>query len=74
MVFLRNLAYQPILNFPLIGYLGIISYLLMLSAAVVMMLTRRKIRRFKPQLHFRLAYSAVIVSTVHGILALAVYL
>jgi len=28
MDFLRNLAYQPILNFPLIGYLGIISYLL----------------------------------------------
>ena len=34
MDFLRNLAYQTVQNVPLIGYLGSISYLLMLPACL----------------------------------------
>jgi cytochrome b561 len=73
MGFLQDLAYTMIGGFPVIGYLGILSYLLMVATAMVMILTRRKIVRIKPKVHFRLAYTTLIVATLHGVLAIAVY-
>ncbi len=74
MDFLQQTAYTPILGYPLIGYLGIIGYLLMVATAAVMILTRRKIVKIKPKVHFRLAYITLIVATLHGLLALSIYL
>lgn len=74
MGFLQDLAYSPILGFPLIGYLGIIGYLLMVATALVMILTRRKIVKIKPKVHFRLAYLTLTVASLHGILAISVYI
>ncbi len=74
MQFLQNIAYQMILGFPVIGYLGIFSYLFLLATALVMVLTRRKIKRIPPKYHFMLARITIVLATVHGILALAVYL
>jgi cytochrome b561 len=71
---LQNLAYTPILGFPVIGYLGIISYLLLVATALVMILTRRKIVRIPAKYHFTLARITIIVATIHGILALSVYI
>ncbi len=73
MQFLQNLAYQPIFGFPVIGYLGIFSYLFLIAAALVMVLTRRRIVKIKPKYHFILARITIILATVHGILALSVY-
>lgn len=74
MEFLQDIAYQTIGGFPVIGYLGILSYILMIATALVMVLTRRKIVKIKPKVHFRLAYATLTVATIHGILAIAVYL
>ena len=73
MQFIQNAAYQPIFGFPVIGYLGILSYLLLISAAMVMVLTRRRIVKIPPKYHFRLAYLTIIAATIHGVMALAVY-
>ena len=74
MGFLQDIAYTPILGFPVIGYLGIIGYLLMVSTALVMILTRRKVVRIKAKVHFHLAYLTLAVATAHGILAISVYI
>ncbi len=74
MGFLQDIAYTSVLGFPVIGYLGIIGYLLMVATAMVMVLTRRKVVKIKPKDHFRLAYATVAVATVHGLLALSIYL
>jgi uncharacterized membrane protein len=74
MEFLRNIAYTMIGGFPVIGYLGILGYLLMIATALVMILTRRKIVKIKPKVHFRLAYITIITATIHAILAISVYL
>jgi uncharacterized membrane protein len=74
MGFLQDIAYTSVLGFPVIGYLGIIGYLLMVATAMVMVLTRRKVVKIKPKVHFRLAYATVAVATVHGLLALSIYL
>ncbi len=74
MTFLQDLAYTSFLNFPLIGYLGIFSYLSLVATATVSILTRRKIAKISMRHHFRLAYLTLTLATVHAILALAVYL
>ncbi|MBI9094318.1 MAG: hypothetical protein JEY71_05500 [Sphaerochaeta sp.] len=72
MTFLQDLAYVSLLGFPLIGYLGVFSYLLLVGTATVSPLTRRRIVKIPMRIHFRLAY--LTLTTVHAILALAVYL
>lgn len=74
MGFLQDIAYTSILGFPVIGYLGIIGYLLMVATAMVMVLSRRKVVKIKPKVHFRLAYLTLATATVHGLLALSIYL
>ncbi len=74
MDFLRQIAYTSLGGMPVIGYLGIIGYLLLVSTALVMILTRRKIVKIKPKVHFHLAYATLFVVTIHGLLALSIYL
>lgn len=74
MTFLQDLAYISFFSFPLIGYLGIASYLSLVATATVSILTRRKVAKIPMRYHFRLAYLTLTLATVHAILALAVYL
>ena len=74
MTFLQDLAYVSFLGFPLIGYLGIVSYLSLLATATVSILTRRRIAKIPMRIHFRLAYLTLSLATVHAFLAVAVYL
>ncbi len=74
MRFFQDLAYQPIFGFPVIGYLGILSYLLLIATALVMVLTRRRIVKILPKYHFRLAYLTISAATIHGVMAIAVYI
>ena len=73
MDWLRSIAYTQLGGFPVIGYLGIIGYLLMVCTALVMILTRRKVVKIKPKVHFNLAYLTIAIATLHGLLALSVY-
>jgi hypothetical protein len=54
--------------------LEIISYLLLTATAGVMILTRRKIVTIKATYHFILVHITITATTIHGILALAMYL
>lgn len=74
MAFLQDLAYVSFLGFPLIGYLGIISYLSLVATATVSILTRRRIVKIPMRIHFRLAYLTLSLTTVHAVLALAINL
>ena len=74
MTFLQDLAYASFLGFPLIGYLGVFSYISLVATATVSLLTRRKIVKIPMRYHFRLAYLTLILATVHALFALAVYL
>lgn len=71
MQFLQNIAYSYLFGIPILGLLGILSYLLLWSTALVMILSRRKIAKIKAKVHFRLAYITIIVATIHAILAIA---
>lgn len=68
---LQSIAYHPLLGLPVIGWLGILSYLVMWATALTMILSRRKIVRIKPKVHFRLAYSMAIIASLHALLAIA---
>lgn len=74
MGFLQSIAYQPILGFPVIGYLGILSYVLLVITGALMAVAKRKKKRLPMKLHHRYAMATIIAATVHGILALAVYI
>lgn len=74
MNYLQDLAYRQLLGFPLIGYLGILSYLSLVTTALITILTRRKIVKIPIRFHFRFAYLTLGLATIHAIFALVVYL
>ncbi len=71
---LRQIAYHPLGPFPVLFYLGILSYAGLLATATVMVLTRRKIVRIPFKYHHWLGYMTVALATFHGLLAMSVYL
>lgn len=70
---LREIAYYPLGAFPVLFYLGILSYAGLLATSLVMVLTRRKIVRIPFKYHHWLAYVTVLLATFHGLLAIAAY-
>lgn len=74
MVFLQQIAYTMFFNFPIVGYLGILSYLLLILTASLMVLTKRRIIRVPVKYHKRSALLTTIVATFHFLLAISIYL
>ncbi|MGC9529915.1 MAG: hypothetical protein ACP5G2_04765 [Candidatus Bipolaricaulaceae bacterium] len=70
---LGQIAYHPLGGFPVIFYLGILSYAGLLATSVVMVLTRRKIVRIPFKCHHWLAYLTVALATLHGLLSVSAY-
>jgi len=70
---LRQIAYHPLGNFPVLFYLGILSYVGLLATSAVMVLTRRKIVRIPFKYHHWLALLTILLATFHGLLAVSVY-
>ncbi|MCL4354138.1 hypothetical protein M1349_01555 [Patescibacteria group bacterium] len=70
---LATLAYYPILGFPLIFYLGILTYISFLFTASVgyFYFTGRPILPFK--WHPRMAVISLILGLIHGALAASAY-
>lgn len=71
MQFLQNIAYSHLFGIPVLGLLGLLSYLLLWATALVMILSRRKVAKIKPRVHFRLAYITIAIATIHAILAIS---
>lgn len=65
---LREFAYTNLGPFPVVFYLGLVGYALLLATGATMGLARRLNRRRPIRAHHWLAYSTVAVATVHAIL------
>jgi len=73
---LARWAYTSILGHPVVFYLGLITYTLILVTALVAVLRTKvtRLRRLPVSLHRRLALVAVVLATAHGLLTLSAYL
>jgi len=73
---LAKWAYTSFLGHPVIFYLGILTYLSVVSTALIAVLRAKsaRMRRIPVKVHRRLAAVAVALATLHGLLALSVYL
>jgi len=73
---LQNIAYTSILGYPLIFYLGILTYVLLLVTLLIPILNARvkRIPRISVRVHRRFGYITLALGTVHGLLTLSSYL
>ncbi len=67
---LREFAYTNLGPFPVVFYLGLGSYALLLVTGATMGIARRLKRRRPVRAHHWLAYSTVAVATVHALLGI----
>lgn len=65
---LRELAYTNLGPFPVVFYLGLVSYALLLATGATMGFARRLKRRRPIRAHHWLAYTTVAVATAHAVL------
>ncbi len=71
---LRRIAFYPLGPFPVLFYLGIVSWALLFVTGAAMAMAKRTRRRLPVKLHHKLAYTTLALATVHGLLAIASYL
>jgi len=73
---LQGIAYTDILERPLLFYLGILTYLLLVSTALLNVLRARvkRMHRLPIKVHRRLAYITLGFATLPGLLSLSIYL
>jgi len=73
---LQNIAYTTILGYPLIFYLGILTYVMLLVTLVIPVLNARvkRLPRISVRVHQRFGYITLALATVHGLLTLSSYL
>ena len=73
---LARWAYTSFLGHPVVFYLGLLTYTLVLITALVAVLRTKvpRLRRIPVKLHRRLALVAVVLATLHGLLTLSSYL
>lgn len=70
----HNLAFTLFLGQPLVMYLGIITFLLLLFTATVGFLNFKGIAVIPFKWHPRLALITIIIALIHGILGLSILL
>ena len=76
MDFFRGLAYDYSLgSIPLIGVLGIATYTLLLTAALLTSLKKwvKPLRRLTVKVHRRIAITALLLATIHLLMGLSAY-
>jgi len=73
---LQNIAYTTILGYPLIFYLGILTYVMLIVTLVIPVLNARvkRLPRISVQVHQQFGYITLALATVHGLLTLSSYL
>lgn len=67
---LRNIAYHYVGPYPVIFYLGLVGYALLLATAGAMGLSRVLKKRRPVKVHRRLAYATLLVATLHALLGI----
>ena len=75
MTALQNAAYFDIFGRPLIFYLGILTYVLLLATVFIQVfrLRIRRMRKIPRGLHHALAFITLGLATIHGLLSLSIY-
>ncbi len=73
---LQNIAHTTILGYPLIFYLGILTYVMLLVTLIIPVLNARvkRIPRISVLVHQRFGYITLALGTLHGLLTLSSYL
>ena len=76
MHFLQDVAYTTILGYPLVFYLGILTYVLLLTTLIIPVLNAKvkQIPCISVGVHRRLGYVTLALGTLHGLLTLSAYL
>lgn len=72
---LQNIAYLDLLGRPLIFYLGIGTYALLLVTVALQMLRLRvkRLRRIPRGLHHALGLTTLGIATLHGLFSISIY-
>ncbi len=72
---LQNVAYLDLFGRPLIFYLGILTYVLLLVTVTLQILRLRvkRLRRIPRSLHHALGLATLGIATFHGLFSLSVY-
>jgi len=70
----KDISYFPILGFPLLGYLGILTLLSIFLTVSIPLMNRRGIRIIPFRYHPVCAACAVTLAIVHGTLGFLSYL
>lgn len=73
---LQKIAYTVLFGRPLVFYLGILTYTLVLATALVALLRARvkRMRKIPFVVHRSLGYAALVLGTLHGLFSLSAYL
>lgn len=69
---ISKIALIMFLGKPIIAYGGMLSYVLLLSTAVVGFLNHKGIHTIPFKWHPRLALTTIIIATIHGLFGLAI--
>ena len=73
---LQNVAYTTVFGYPLVFYLGILTYVLLLATLAIPVLNAKtkRIPRISVGVHRRLGYVTLALGTLHGLLTISAYL
>jgi len=70
----QDFAYIMVGRLPLFGVIGIIGYICLLITGLIMVLNRKTSTRIPLRYHVGMARITIIIATIHGFLALSVYI
>ncbi|MBS3812421.1 hypothetical protein KGY64_01200 [Candidatus Bipolaricaulota bacterium] len=73
MSIIREIAYTYFLGLPVIAFVGIFTYVLLILTALVMILNKKRITRIHPKYHHWLAEITVLAASVHAVMAISLY-
>lgn len=73
MQWLNSIAYTYIGNYPVIMYLGIITFISLLVTAAMPRMNRMGWTRIPLKYHIRMAYLTAVLAAIHGLLAISGY-
>jgi desulfoferrodoxin (superoxide reductase-like protein) len=71
---IEDINYYSILGLPFILHLGIFTLIIFILTALLPLLKRWKIATIDVKWHIRLAYVAIVLGIIHGILGIIIYL
>ncbi|HPE69809.1 MAG TPA: hypothetical protein P5560_10745 [Thermotogota bacterium] len=71
---LLRFAYFSILGLPVVAWLGIVTYTVLFLTGLFETLKRKKKMKFSLKTHKTMAFSAIVLGAIHGLLVMVTYL